>query len=282
MSKNKFPLYGWIGIILVLLFWYLNWSLDALRTHWGFFFLWLGYSLSVDALVYFKKQTSLLTRNLKQYILLFLISMPCWWLFELFNYFTQNWFYDGRQYFSDPEYFLFASLSFSTVMPAVFGTAELTCTFSRIKNLTNRRKFSPLKNAYLIFLLSGITIALLILIFPKIFYPFIWISVFFIIEPINNKLGYRTIFDSTAAGNWSLAASLAAAGIICGFFWELWNFYSYPKWIYSLPGVNVLHVFEMPLPGYLGYLSFPFELYALYNFISGLMKIKHAELYTFI
>jgi len=37
---------------LVAVFWILNWSLSGLRTHWGFFPLWLGYALTVDALVF--------------------------------------------------------------------------------------------------------------------------------------------------------------------------------------------------------------------------------------
>ncbi len=53
--------------------------------------------------------------------------------------------------------------------------------------------------------------------------------------------------------------------------WELWNFYSYPKWIYHIPYVGVLHVFEMPLAGYGGYLFFGPELYALYNLLSTLL-----------
>jgi hypothetical protein len=55
--------------------------------------------------------------------------------------------------------------------------------------------------------------------------------------------------------------------VICGFFWEMWNYYSYPKWIYHTPGAQFLHVFEMPLLGYGGYVPFALELYALKNFL---------------
>jgi hypothetical protein len=49
----------------------------------------------------------------------------------------------------------------------------------------------------------------------------------------------------------------------------MWNFYSYPKWIYHIPWGNALHVFEMPLLGYGGYLPFALELYVLYHLIAG-------------
>jgi hypothetical protein len=36
--------------------------------------------------------------------------------------------------------------------------------------------------------------------------------------------------------------------------------------------VSFLHVFEMPLLGYLGYLPFALELCALYHFVAGLLS----------
>ena len=134
-SHINFPFYGWIGILLVIVFWYLNWQLDGLRTHILFFPLWLGYSLTVDAIVFYRNGTSLLNRNVKKYFSLFLISAPAWWLFELLNLATQNWFYDGRQFFTDLEYAFYATLSFSTVIPAVFGTAELVAHASGYRRL---------------------------------------------------------------------------------------------------------------------------------------------------
>jgi len=47
----------------------------------------------------------------------------------------------------------------------------------------------------------------------------------------------------------------------------MWNYFSFPKWVYHTPGINSLHVFEMPLPGYLGYIPFSWELFALANFL---------------
>jgi hypothetical protein len=38
------------------------------------------------------------------------------------------------------------------------------------------------------------------------------------------------------------------------------------KWIYHTPGAQFLHVFEMPLPGYGGYVRFALELWAQRNF----------------
>lgn len=50
-----------------------------------------------------------------------------------------------------------------------------------------------------------------------------------------------------------------------------WNFYSYPKWVYEAPFLNFWHVFEMPLLGYLGYIPFALELFALYHLAIGVL-----------
>ena len=71
--------------------------------------------------------------------------------------------------------------------------------------------------------------------------------------------------SGTATGGWW--SSLALGAVICGFFWEMWNYYSYPKWIYHTPGAQFLHVFEMPLLGYGGYVPFALELCALKNLL---------------
>jgi len=53
-----------------------------------------------------------------------------------------------------------------------------------------------------------------------------------------------------------MVLSSALAAIICGFFWEMWNFYSFAKWEYKIPFVDVFHIFEMPVLGYAGYIPF--------------------------
>ena len=109
----------------------------------------------------------------------------------------------------------------------------------------------------------------LMLIWPLYFFPFMWLSIFFILEPINLRLGNPTLASFTAKGDWRPIISLWLGGLICGFFWELWNFYSFPKWVYAVPFVDFAHVFEMPALGYGGYLPFAMELYAMYHFVMG-------------
>jgi len=134
-EQSKFPLHGWLGLVLVIVFWILNWTLPGTRTHWGFFPLWLGYCLTIDGLVYWRTCTSLLTRSWRKYVGLFFVSAPVWWLFELLNQRTQNWTYLGVEYFTPLQYAFWTTLSFTTVIPAVFGSAEFFASFDFLKRL---------------------------------------------------------------------------------------------------------------------------------------------------
>jgi hypothetical protein len=266
LYKN-FPVHGLIGLVLILIFWAINWVATGLRTHLAFFPLWLGYILFIDALVYKRKSSSLITRDLKRFCILFLISAPIWWIFELLNMFTGNWHYAGREFFTDFEYFILASISFSTVMPVVFESSELVSTFRFFKAKINGPVISPDSLTLRIFTAAGVTSLFLLLVLPEFFYPLLWLSLYFLIEPLNVKLKRDNLFQSTKNGNWQPVLTLFAGALLSGFLWEMWNYLSYPKWIYDLPYLNRWHIFEMPLPGYLGYLPFGLELFAFYNLI---------------
>jgi hypothetical protein len=276
-TERRFSAHGWAGLVLVLVFWALNWNLDGLRTHWGFFPLWLGYGLVVDALVLYRTGTSLLTRSWQKYIGLFFVSAPAWWLFEAINLRTQNWIYLGSEFFTRWEYAFWATLNFSTVIPAVFGTAELVKSFQFIKKIGPGTIIRPDRPTTLGFFNTGLVMLALMMVWPDYFYIFVWLSVYIILEPINIWLGNRSLSKWTRVGDWRPIISLWLGALICGFFWEMWNFLAYPKWIYEVPFVQFGHIFEMPVLGYGGYLPFAMELYALYHFLAGLFGLKNLD-----
>jgi hypothetical protein len=259
--------HGLWGLVLIAILWPLNWFLPGLRTAYLFFPLWLGYILVVDALVLARSGTSLLARSRRDFLLLFLLSAPAWWLFEIINQRTHNWEYLGREHFTDLEYFLLCSVSFSTVMPAVFETAELVYTFRWSTRLASGRPMGRSSRTPLILFVAGALMLAAVWIWPRHCYPLVWLSVVFLLEPINLWLGRSHFLQHLRQGDWRIVVSLSLGALICGFFWELWNYYSWPKWIYHTPGAEFLHIFEMPLLGYGGYLPFAWELYALRNLV---------------
>ncbi len=272
---RKFPFHGWIGLALIAVFWTLNWALTGLRTQWAFFPLWLGYCLLVDALVFQRTSTSLFTRSPKRFAGLFLASAPLWWLFELANWRLQNWQYLGAEDFTILQFWFWATLNFTIVVPAVFESAELFRSFFNqpVKGPIIR----PSRTTTVGFFLAGWIMLGLMVGWPKIFFPFIWFSLYFILEPINVWLGNRALVDWMKSGNWQPVITLWLGVLLTAFFWEMWNYLSYPKWVYHIAWGNWLHVFEMPLLGYGGYLPFSMEIFAMYHFIAGLFGSKKTK-----
>jgi hypothetical protein len=258
---------------MVAVFWPLNWFVPGLRTQLLFFPLWLGYCLTVDAIVARRKGDSMLTRSPARYAGLFLISIPAWWLFELLNWRTGNWIYQGAEFFTPLQFAVLASISFSTVIPAVFGTAELVGTLGWVQSIGRGPKIPPSRPVLLAFFAAGWLTLALLLVWPHTFFPFIWLSPFFILAPINAWLGSRLLVDDLADGDWRPVIALWIGVLVCGFFWEFWNYWSYPKWVYHVPYLGFLHVFEMPIVGYGGYLPFSLELFAIYEFLTRLLGI---------
>lgn len=259
---------GRLGLLLLAVCWPLNWLLDGMRTAFLFFPLWLGYILAVDGLVRVRTGTSLLTRSRADFFGLFLTSAPAWWLFELINLRTRNWEYLGADLFTDLEYFLLCTVSFSTVMPAVFETAELVRSFGWVERFASGPRLRTTGKTCLLLFGAGWAMLALTMAWPKAFYPLVWGSVFLILEPVNVWLGRRHLLETLEDRDWRPVVALSVGALICGFFWEMWNFYSFPKWVYHTPGVEFLHVFEMPLLGYGGYIPFAWELFTLSNLLS--------------
>jgi len=95
-----------------------------------------------------------------------------------------------------------------------------------------------------------------IAIYPDYLFPMLWMAPFLIIICVQAICGGETVFRDIPNGDWRLVWLPALAALICGFFWEMWNFKSLAHWQYSVPYVQRFHIFEMPILGYGGYLSF--------------------------
>lgn len=194
--------HGWVGVLLISLAWPLNWGLPGLRTHLLFFPLRLGYALVVDALALRRSGTSILARSPWDFALLFACSAPAWWLFEAFNERTHNWQYLGGDRFGGLTYFLLTTLSFSTVMPAVLGTAELVRSAGWMRRLSGGPRLAPTRPVLLALLGTGLAMLALSMAMPGYFYPFLWGSASLLAEPINAWRGRPSLLGYLARGDW--------------------------------------------------------------------------------
>jgi len=268
-ASGHWPLHGWVGLALVASMWPANWFLPGLRTQILFAPLWLGYTLSVDAVVLLRRGSSLWSRSRREFLLLFALSTPAWWLFELIDQRTRNWRYLGRSQFTNTQYFFLATICFATVIPAVFETAELVAGWRWVRELSTGWRMRATRRNQAILFLTGAIMLTLLLLWPRWFYPFTWLSLVFLFEPLAAWRTGGSLLDRLARGDWRQVLALALGALICGFFWELWNFHSYPRWVYDIPGLNHFHLFAMPAPGYLGYLPFGLELYLIAEILLG-------------
>jgi hypothetical protein len=240
---------------------------------YSFFPLWLGYVLTVDNLVYLRSGTSLRRRGTKPFLSLFVISIPIWWLFEAINDRLQNWQYLYPADFSWLERRFLASLCFSTVVPAIFETMELVLTFKRMSTLRPWLRLTPGRSGLLAISAGGFAMMLLSLAIPRQAFPLVWLGLFFAIDPLLQLGGAPSLSGFVRRGDWTPVVALFLAGITCGFFWEFWNYWSHPKWIYDIPYVGRLKIFEMPLLGYGGYLPFSLEIFALTHLINRVIPL---------
>lgn len=259
-----------IGLTFVAVSWWASWfGPEALGAH-SFFPLWLGYVLSVDAIVAMRSGTSIFQRSRRGFALLFVCSAPLWWGFELANLRIDNWHYALPHKYTWLQYHAEATIAFSTVLPAVLETAELVMTSSRVRALSTFRPTFTGSRAPLFCIGLGMTMIVSAVVFPRYCFPFLWLGPFFIVDPVNSLRGKPSLLTQARRGEWQTIVSLAVAGLVCGFLWEMWNSRAMPKWTYSVPYVGRPKLFEMPALGYGGYIPFAFELFAASPFLASL------------
>ena len=268
-SRLAFPIWGWAALLWLAASWTLAWTripwFESFQQH-TFTPLWLGYIVCVNALTMQRAGNCLLMREPARFAALFPLSALFWWFFEYLNRFVANWRYTGIGDFDALEYTIFATLAFSTVLPAVTSTAEWMRTFPRLDAAFAHwhllRVPRPKVAAALVLALTTLSLAALG-VFREYVFPLVWISPVLVLISLQALGGRATVLAPLASGDWRGIGSFTAAALVCGFFWEMWNYGSLARWEYSIPYVDRFRLFEMPALGYAGYLPFGIECAAI-------------------
>lgn len=197
---------------------------------------------------------SLFRRAGTDFLWLFVLSVPFWWFFEYLNEFVQNWYYIFASRISAPHFAIESSIDFSTVLPAVLSTTFLFYLGLKAMRFRSRKRKSSI-NARIMrgLFAAGIACFILLWLAPHEAFPLVWIAPFLLLEPLLYFKGYPSLLEQFSEGRWLLPASAMSATLFTGFWWECWNFYSMPKWVYTVPYVGFWKIFEMPILGYVGY-----------------------------
>ncbi len=262
---TSLPWWGWLGLGITGLDWVLAWNrfpwLGDLQSH-TFTPLWVGYILVMNALAYRRTGSCMMRDRPRSFLLMFLLSAAFWWFFEYLNRFVQNWYYVGAREFTPTEYFWYATLPFSTVLPAVLSTRDWLATYPRLSAGLDQwwpmQVRQPTLVGWIVLVLAGVGLTG-IGIWPDYLSTLLWVSPLLIITSLQAVSGENTVFSCLARGDWRPIWLPALAALVCGLFWEMWNFKSLAHWEYAVPFVHRFQIFEMPLLGYAGYLPFGLE-----------------------
>jgi hypothetical protein len=98
----------------------------------------------------------------------------------------------------------------------------------------------------------------------------VFLGFIFLLDPINKRLGEETLTRDRTI-------NLMLGGLLSGVLWEFWNYWSRAKWIYTVPIMQHWKLFEMPLPGYLGFPPFAVECFTMYVFMRALYASLASE-----
>jgi hypothetical protein len=263
-----------IGAGTICIFWLAAWTRLGLISEYSFFPLWAGHIVFINGLSEWFFRTSLLKRMGWTFIFLFVISIPMWWFFEYMNSIVHNWHYVLSAPITAFHYEIQASINFSTVIPAVLSTAFFVFNCVRRDALSlDKQRISSTAVAIafvMSFILFGLMAAL-----PNETFPLVWIIPLLFLEPLNYRFNADASFlGLVGQGDWTFPISIGLGTLTIGFWWECWNVYSLPKWVYTIPYVGFWKIFEMPFLGYFGY---PFFGLIVFSYASLLLSLVGSD-----
>lgn len=277
LTTRKFPLYGYLGFLIMVVAEAFLFSGNQLVGRWFTPIVWTGYILFVDAIVFVLKGRSLVMTDRLELLVIAAVSIAFWWLCEFYNA-PRFWNSDLELWWHyhnlEPNLMLRRAgydWAFATILPLQFVTAEVfSVTIFKRWNGGPSMKISKALLSILIVL--GIVGVVGPIIYPSAWLaPVIWLSFIFLVDPINAIRGWPSISGDLARGDWRRLASLLGAGLVCGFLWEFFNYWAISKWTYTVPYLGNIKLFEMPLLGFLGFPPFAVECWVIYILVRSFL-----------
>jgi hypothetical protein len=276
-ALRRLPRYGIAGFLIMLagevtLFAGAEWI-----AQWFTPIMWTGYILFIDGVIRARKGTSLLSRYPREFVLLAVISIASWEIFEGYNLLLKNW-----RYINLPDPLAVRLIgyawSYATISPAMFLTYEL---LEDLLPGRNPERSPRLGNAPFYALVAfGFACISVPLVWPSAYMtPLVWIGWAFFLDPINQRLGERSFISELFSGKARSILIMFLAGFLCGVIWEFWNYWAATKWEYEVPYLGHIKIFEMPVLGFLGFLPFAVESYAIYVFLRRLIPVERRVKY---
>jgi Domain of unknown function (DUF4332) len=198
---------------------------------------------------------------------LFAWSAVFWFFFELLNWRLADWYYvnvpDDRW-----ARWIGISLAFATVLPAIFLAARLLESWGALRVV----RTTPMRvtaTGLRLTTLAGVVFLVLPLVWPRWFFPLVWGATTLLAEPALYRRERRwSLIGDLERGEIGRICRLLIGGAGIGLLWELFNSVARSRWIYTVPGLDGLKVFEMPLLGFLGFPVFALECWSVFHLLA--------------
>jgi hypothetical protein len=254
-----------LSIIALALAWLLlGLRVDPVPT-WFYVFAWYPTLMLLDAVAsLLDGRASLLFDSGKVTLSLLAWSPIVWLVFEAANFRVRNWYYVFLPA-SQVERWAGILLSFATVLPAIV-LAERVLAAGGAFGARQHRPV-PIRRWMLH---ASMNIALLatalVALFPTYCFPLLWGIGLFWLEPfVYRRAPHLSLFRDLERGEWGRIARLLLGGVGIGFLWESYNHFAQGSWIYTVPGLEHIKLFEMPPLGFLGFPVFALEAWVMYS-----------------
>ena len=273
---SRMKIYGCFGLLLLLVSEYcLIQKIEPFFT-WFYCFAWWSYILLADNLLLKLRGRSLLTTRRHELLHMIPLSIFIWLIFEAYNFVIRNWSYNVAPMQTWQRWLGYA-LSFATVLPGIFITADLvellfghadSSAASECEFLSSKQSTEP----SFLFIAIGLVLTVAPLIWPRYFFQAVWIGPIFLLDPLIERARIRSLSLSIFLKNRKRIWSLLLGGLLCGLLWEFWNFWAGAKWNYTVPYFGKWKAFEMPLFGFLGFPPFALECWILYHLLRAIPR----------
>jgi Helix-hairpin-helix domain len=258
-----------IQIILSLVALALAWILLALQVDpvptWFYVFAWYPTLTLLDGVATrLDGKPSLLFGKTAEALSLLAWSPIVWFVFEAANFRLENWYYVFLPAHL-VERWAGIVLSFATVLPAIV-LAERVLAGGGVYASTRHR--AVVVRPWMLSASVGIALigAVLVALFPTYCFPLVWGIGLFLLEPFVYRRAPRlSLVRDIEGGDWGRIGRLLLGGLGIGFLWESYNHLAQGRWIYTVPGLEHVKLFEMPPLGFLGFPVFALEAWAMYS-----------------
>jgi len=269
--RAPYPLYGYAGLVgLVVAELLLFRRVEPVASYFTPI-AWTAYILIADAAVFSLRGESRLRSQPREFAWTAFWSVPLWLVFEAYNWRLKNWEYVGM-----PEALWEQALgslwAFATIIPALVETSDLLAALGWWEKTTARgwgvflRHRKALGATGAVFLLLPLAVPVR---WAAYLFALVWLGFAFLLEPVNYARGHDCLLRDLEQDRGQRLYCLFAAGLVCGLLWEFWNYWAAARWVYVFPMFQQVKIFEMPLPGYLGFPAFAVECFAMLNFVRG-------------